>query len=368
MLNIIFYVFIAVVVTQLVYYLIIFGKFAFAQAQEITPKKVPVSVIVCAKNDAEKVKNLVPVLAEQDYPDFEIVLIDNASSDETLDIFEEFEKQYSNIRLVKVENNEAFWGNKKYALTLGIKAAKKDYLLFIDANCYPTSNEWITAMTSRFTTNRTIVLGYGAYEKVKNSFVNKIIRFDNMLTATQYFSWAKIGKPFSGDGRNLAYKKEEFFKVNGYIEHMNIRLGEDSLFLNQASTKSNTTLCYAPESFTYTQAKKSFSSWRKQKRKQVFTTKFFSTFDKFQLRFFFLTQLSFFALMAVLFALQYNWMFMVPVVAVRYLGSWLTLGYSAAKLKEKDTVYWYPVIEIILTFTQLNVFFTNLFSKPAHWK
>lgn len=368
MLNIIFYVFIAVVVIQLVYYLIIFGKFAFAQAQEITPKKVPVSVIVCAKNDAEKVKNLVPVLAEQDYPDFEIVLIDNASSDETLDIFEEFEKQYSNIRLVKVENNEAFWGNKKYALTLGIKAAKKDYLLFIDANCYPTSNEWITAMTSRFTTNRTIVLGYGAYEKVKNSFVNKIIRFDNMLTATQYFSWAKIGKPFSGDGRNLAYKKEEFFKVNGYIEHMNIRLGEDSLFLNQAATKSNTTLCYAPESFTYTEAKKSFSSWRKQKRKQVFTTKFFSTFDKFQLRFFFLTQLSFFALMAVLFALQYNWMFMVPVVAVRYLGSWLTLGYSSAKLKEKDTIYWYPVIEIILTFTQLNVFFTNLFSKPAHWK
>lgn len=368
MLNIIFYVFIAVVVIQLVYYLVIFGKFAFAQAQEITPKKVPVSVIVCAKNDAEKVKNLVPVLAEQDYPDFEIVLIDNASSDETLDIFEEFEKQYSNIRLVKVENNEAFWGNKKYALTLGIKAAKKDYLLFIDANCYPTSNEWITAMTSRFTTNRTIVLGYGAYEKVKNSFVNKIIRFDNMLTATQYFSWAKIGKPFSGDGRNLAYKKEEFFKVNGYIEHMNIRLGEDSLFLNQAATKSNTTICYAPESFTYTEAKKSFSSWRKQKRKQVFTTKFFSPFDKFQLRFFFLTQLSFFALMAVLFALQYNWMFMVPVVAVRYLGSWLTLGYSAAKLKEKDTVYWYPVIEIILTFTQLNVFFTNLFSKPAHWK
>ncbi|MFD2601118.1 glycosyltransferase [Flavobacterium suzhouense] len=368
MLNIIFYVFIAVVVTQLVYYLIIFGKFAFAQAQEITPKKVPVSVIVCAKNDAEKVKTLVPILAEQDYPDFEIVLIDNASSDETLDIFEEFEKQYSNIRLVKVENNEAFWGNKKYALTLGIKAAKKDYLLFIDANCYPTSNDWITAMTSRFTANRTIVLGYGAYEKVKNSFINKIIRFDNMLTATQYFSWAKIGKPFSGDGRNLAYKKEEFFKVNGYIEHMNIRLGEDSLFLNQAATKSNTTICYAPKSFTYTEAKKSFSSWRKQKRKQVFTTKFFSTFDKFQLRFFFLTQLSFFALMAVLFALQYNWMFMVPVVAVRYLGSWLTLGYSAAKLKEKDTVYWYPVIEIILTFTQLNVFFTNLFSKPAHWK
>lgn len=368
MLNIIFYVFVAVVVVQLLYYLIIFGKFAFAQAQEITPKRVPVSVIVCAKNEAEKVQKLVPLLATQDYPDFEIVLIDDASSDDTLDIFEEFEKQYSNIRLVKVANNEAFWGNKKYALTLGIKAAKKEYLLFTDADCYPTSNEWITAMTSRFTTNRTIVLGYGGYEKVKNSFLNKIIRFDNMLTATQYFAWAKIGKPFSGEGRNLAYKKDEFFKVNGYIEHMNIRMGEDSLFLNQSATKSNTTISYTPESFTYTEARKSFGAWKKQKRRQVFTSKFFNTFDKLQLRLFFLSQLSFFILMAVLFSLQYNWMFMVPVVAVRYLSSWLTMGYSAAKLKEKDTVYWYPVIEIILTFTQLNVFFTNLFSKPAHWK
>lgn len=368
MLNIIFYIFVAVAAVQLLYYLIIFGKFAFAQPQEITPKRVSVSVMVCAKNEAEKVQKLVPLLAAQDYPDFEIVLIDDASSDDTLDIFEEFEKQYRNVRLVKVANNEAFWGNKKYALTLGIKAASKEYLLFTDADCYPASTDWITGMTSQFTANRTIVLGYGAYEKVKNSFVNKIIRFDAMLTATQYFAWAKIGRPFSGEGRNLAYKKDEFFKVNGYIEHMSIRLGEDSLFLNQAATKNNTTICYSPESFTYTEAKKSFGAWRKQKRRQVFTAKFFSTFDKFQLRLFFLSQLSFFILAIVLFALQYNWMFMVPVVVLRYLAGWLTMGYSAAKLKEKDTVYWYPVIEIILTFTQLNVFLTNLFSKPAHWK
>jgi len=368
MLNIIFFVFIAVVIVQLVYYLIIFGKFAFAQPQEITPKRIPVSVIVCAKNEAEKVKHFIPLLAEQDYPDFEIVLIDDASSDDTLDIFEEFEKQYSNIRLVKVANNEAFWGNKKYALTLGIKAARKEYLLFTDADCYPASKEWITNMTSQFTLNRTIVLGYGAYEKVKNSFLNKIIRFDNMLTATQYFAWAKVGSPFSGEGRNLAYKKDEFFKVNGYIDHMSIRMGEDALFLNQAATKKNVTVCYTPESFTYSEPKKSFAAWRRQKRRQVFIAKFFRPLDIFQLRLFFLSQLSFIVLAVLLFAFQYNWMFMVPVIVVRYLGSWLTIGYSASKLKENDTVYWYPVIEIILIFTQLNVFFTNLFSKPAHWK
>ena len=115
--------------------------------------------------------------------------------------------------IVDVKNTEAFWGNKKFALTLGIKAATKDYLLFTDADCYPTSKDWITLMSSQFTLHKTFVLGYGAYEKVKGSFLNKIIRFDALLNATQYFSWAKIGRPYMGIGRNLAYKKDEFFKV-----------------------------------------------------------------------------------------------------------------------------------------------------------
>ncbi|OYQ31927.1 glycosyl transferase family 2 [Flavobacterium cyanobacteriorum] len=368
MLNIIFYAFIGVVAIQLFYYGGIFSKFAFAKPKTITPKKIPVSVIVCAKNEAEKVREFVPLLATQDYPDYEIVLIDDASSDETLDIFEAFEKQYSNIRLVKVENNEAFWGNKKFALTLGIKAARKEYLLFTDADCYPADKYWIASMSSQFTMSKTIILGYGAYERVKNSFLNKIIRFDNMLTATQYFSWAKAGMPFMGEGRNMAYKREEFFKVNGYIDHMNIRSGEDSLFINRAATKKNTTLCYAPGSFTYSEPKHKFRDWFMQKRRGAFTASFFRPLHKSLLRLFFLSQLLFIILAILLAVLQFSWMLLVPVIAFRYIFSWITMGYSASKLNEKDTVYWYPVIEIILIFTQLNVFFTNLFSKPVHWK
>jgi glycosyltransferase involved in cell wall biosynthesis len=368
MLNIIFYVFIAVVLVQLFYYLGIYRKFAFAKPQVSTPKRIPISVIVCAKNEAEKVKQYVPLLAGQNYPDFEIVLIDDASSDETLDIFEAYEKQYSNIRLVKVENNEAFWGNKKFALTLGIKAAKKEYLLFTDADCYPVSEDWITQMSSQFTMSKTIILGYGAYNKVKKSFLNKIIRFDGMLRATQYFSWARAGRPYSGEGRNLAYKKEEFFKVNGFIDHMSIRTGEDALFINQAAHKKNTTICYSPESFTYSEAKQTYKEWLVQKRKQVFTTSLFKPFDKLQLQAFYISQLLFIVLALLLLILQFDWRFVVPVIAVRYIAAWITVGYSAARLYEKDTVYWYPIIEIVLIFTQLNVFFTNIISKPVHWK
>lgn len=368
MLIIILYLFIVVVAVQLIYYLGVFGKFAFAKAQKITPKRIPISVIVCAKNEAENVIRYIPILAEQDYPDYEIILIDDASSDGTLEIFEEFEKKYPNVRLVKVENNEAFWGSKKYALTLGIKAAKKDYLLFTDADCYPTSKDWIMTMSSQFTLHKTIVLGYGAYEKIAGSFLNKMIRFETMLTAIQYFSWAKKGHPYMGIGRNLAYKKEEFYNVKGFISHMKIRSGDDDLFINQVAKSKNTAVCYAPESFTYSQPKTTFKGWFTQKRRHVSTASYYKPFDKTQLAVFYISQLLFLLLSIILLAFQFQWIIVLSIVGFRYVFTWITLGFSAGKLKEKDVMYWFPIIEIVLIFTQLNIFITNIFSKPVYWK
>lgn len=368
MLLITFFVFIFVIVLQLVYYVVIFGKFAFAKSIATTPKKLAVSVIVCAKNEAENVSKFVPLLAAQNYPNFEIILIDDASSDDTLDIFEEFEKQYSNVRLVKVENNEAFWGNKKFALTLGIKAAKNEYLLFTDADCRPASENWISEMSSHFTLKKTIVLGYGGYEKIAGSFLNKIIRFETMITAVQYFSWAKAGAPYMGVGRNLAYKREEFFNQNGFIDHMKIRSGDDDLFINQAGNKVNTTISFNEEGFTYSAPKTTYKDWFFQKRRHVSTAAHYKTFDKFQLSVFFISQFLFFVLAAILLSFLYQWIVVLSLIGFRYLFSWLVLGFSSGKLKEKDVMYWFPIIEIVVIFTQINVFLTNIFSKPQHWK
>lgn len=368
MLIIILYFFIFIVVVQISFYLGVFGKFAFAKAQKITPKRIPISVIVCAKNEEDNVLNFIPLLAEQNYPDFEIVLIDDASSDKTLDVFEGFEKQYSNIRLVKVENNEAFWGNKKYALTLGIKAAKKDYLLFTDADCHPTSKDWITAMSSQFTMQKTIVLGYGKYEKIPNSFLNKIIRYETLLTAIQYFSWAKIGYPYMGVGRNLAYKKEEFFNVNGFIEHMQIRSGDDDLFVNQAAKAKNTTIAYTPESFTLSKPKTTYKDWLIQKRRHIATANYYKLLDKLQLGTFYCSQLLFILLPILLLAFQFQWILVLSLIALRYLVAWIVVGFSAGKLKENDIKFWFPIVEIVLILIQINIFITNIFSKPVHWK
>ncbi|WP_366187067.1 glycosyltransferase [Flavobacterium ovatum] len=368
MLILLLYFFILIVIVQLVYYLGIFGKFAFAKAQKATPKRIPISVIVCAKNEAKNVADFIPLLAEQNYPDFEIVLIDDASSDSTLEIFEQFEKLYTNIRIVKVENNEAFWGNKKYALTLGIKAAKKDYLLFTDADCYPTSKEWITAMSSQFTMHKTIVLGYGGYEKISNSFLNKIIRFETLLTAIQYLSWAKSGNPYMGVGRNLAYKKEEFFRVNGFINHIQVRSGDDDLFINEAASSKNTTIAYTPESFTYSKPKSTYKEWIVQKRRHLSTANHYKTLDKLQLGTFYCSQILFFTLAILLLSLQFQWIIVLSLIVIRYLGTWTVVGFSAGKLKENDIKYWFPIVELFLILSQMNIFIANLFSKPVHWK
>jgi predicted esterase len=174
-------------------------------------------------------------------------------------------------------------------------------------------------MSSQFTVEKTIVLGYGAYEKIGGSFLNKIIRFETLLTAMQYFSWAKIGKPYMGIGRNLAYKREEFFKVRGFMDHMKIRSGDDDLFVNQAAEKKNTTICFLPDSFTYSKPKTSFKEWFAQKRRHVSTAKHYKLFDRNQLGLFYVSQLLFLLLSIILLAFQFQWIAVVSIIGFRYI-------------------------------------------------
>jgi glycosyltransferase involved in cell wall biosynthesis len=363
-----FYLFLVFSSILIVYYLFVFRKFAFAKTENKNINTVPVSVIICAKNEYDNLEKNLPLFINQEYPNFELVLIDDASSDETLELLEAYEKQYAFIKLVKVENNEAFWGNKKYALTLGIKASKHEYLLFTDADCKPNSTTWLKEMSSQFTNQKTIVLGYGGYEKIKNSFLNQLIRYETVLTALQYFSWAKSGKAYMGVGRNLAYKKSEFYKTNGFINHMKLRSGDDDLFVNEATTSQNTSTQFSANSFTYSKPKTSYREWFKQKRRHIATSKYYKSFDKIQLALFYLSTVLFLLSFTLLMLFLHNWIIVVSVFCFIFILKWIIYGMSAKKLNEKDTIWLYPIYEISLLFVQFYLFILNLFSKPVHWK
>ncbi|WP_034062034.1 glycosyltransferase [Lacinutrix jangbogonensis] len=368
LLDIIFYSLVVVVCIQVLFYGVLFGRFAFKKAKNKPSKNLPISVIICAKNEAKNIKQFLPSILNQKYSKFEVVLINDASTDGTLEIMEVFAEKHNNIKVVNVKNNEAFWANKKYALTLGIKAAKYNHLLFTDADCKPISKNWVTEMSFNFTNEKTIVLGYGAYHKIKNSFLNKLIRYETLLTAIQYFSFAKSGMPFMGVGRNLAYYREEFYKTNGFINHIDVRSGDDDLFINEAANSKNTTICFTKESFTTSNPKTTFNSWFRQKRRHVSTANRYQFKHKVLLAIFYISQVLFWVLSILLLSFFYNWQFVICIVTFRLIIQYLTIGFSAKKLNEIDVLYVLPFLELFLIGFQLTIFITNLISKPKHWK
>lgn len=368
LLDILFYSFIGVVAIQLVYYSGIFMPFLYSKTKDVEAKHIPVSVIVCCKNEAENLKENLPLIIEQDYKDFEIILIDDYSKDNTLEVMETFKEQHPNIKIVEVKPIDAFWGNKKYALTLGIKAASHNFLLFTDADCKPNSNQWISKMTRHFTNKKSIVLGYGGYDKKGYSFLNKLIRYETLLAAIQYFSFAKAGMPYMGVGRNLAYRKELFFKASGFMSHMKIRSGDDDLFVNQVADKTNVSLSLDKDSFTLTKSKTSFWAWFNQKRRHISTAKHYKAKHKFTLALFYISQLLFWVLFAILLNFQHQWIIVLSLFGVRTLIQLITLLRGCKTFNERDLIYLFPVFEIFLILFQMAIFITNQISKPAHWK
>lgn len=365
-LSVIFYTFVVCAGFQLTY-LFSFSSFLSKNRKSRKTKiEIPVSVIILVKNQGEKLLKLLPFILEQSHSKFEIVLINNASSDETNDIVESFSEKHTNIKVVNVENNEAFWASKKYALTLGIKASKYDHLLFTNANCNPVSKDWISEMSKNFTSKKTIVLGYKKFKK-ENSILNIFIRFENLLTAIKCFGFSKLNSTFMAFDGNYAYDKATFFKVNGFINHMKINYGETDLFIKDASTKENTAYCISENSFIETDAPKSFFKWFSEKKDAAFIKKEYKFKHRFLLNTFAFTKILFYILATILF-FTYPYQIPLSIVLFYCLVYYIIIGISAKKLKEPQIIFFLPFLEIGLLLIQITIFISNLNSKPSHWK
>ncbi|HBY70387.1 MAG TPA: glycosyl transferase family 2 [Flavobacteriaceae bacterium] len=356
----------AVVVINCGYY-ILFSKFSFLPSSEIkSENNYPVSLIVCAKNEAENLKAHIPLWLGQNHPDFELILIDDASIDETLEVMESFQVDNPKIQIVKVKNNEAFWGNKKYALTLGLKRAKNQRLLFTDADCKPASNNWLTTMTAHFSQEKQLVLGYGAYQK-KDGLLNRLIRFETLMTALQYFSYAKANMPYMGVGRNLSYTANLYYENKGFMSHIKLPSGDDDLFVNEAATPKNTAICVAEEAFTYSIPKKTWKAWWLQKKRHITTAKRYKPLHKFLLGLFYTSNFLFWGLS--IFALIFSsWKIALAIILFRFLFQYIIVGKAARKLKEGDLIPFIPIFELFLVCYQMSIFISNSTTKQSRWK
>ncbi len=346
--------------------MLIFLRFTLSKKKKKENNKIFVSVIIAARNEAENLKQNLTHFIKQDYPNFELILINDNSTDDTLKVLNNFKKEYHSYSISVIDINNQTNGNKKHALTKGIAQAKSDFLLFTDADCIPNSKNWIRNMSSHFSKNKTLILGYGAYKKIPNSFLNKIIRFETLLTALQYFSYAKMRLTYMGVGRNIAYNKQLFLKRNGFESHKNIRSGDDDLFINQVATKNNVAICYDKDSFTISKPHTNLKKWLKQKRRHITTATHYKPIHQFLLGLFYLTQFLFWT---VGFYLLFSviWQKIAILMAIRIGIQYLIFGFVAKKLNEKDLCIFTPILEVLLIYIQLYIFLANSIQKPKTW-
>jgi len=318
------------IVIQLIYILFIFTKVVGHQDFEADEKLPPVSIIIAASNELENLKELLPILDQQDYPDFEILIADDRSSDGTYDYLLLNEDKLKHLSFLRVLDLPFHFTAKKYAVTMAVKKAKYEVLLFTDADCRPMGDQWIKTMVSQLTEGKEIVLGFSKYQYLPGR-LNSLIRYETFQTALQYLSFALAGVPFMGVGRNLLYKKSLFWKNNGFTSHFGLLSGDDDLFINETATGKNVAVSISEEGYTESEPKKTWSEWFVQKRRHLSVGKKYKFRDKLNLGLLWFSGLTVWFSWIPVFFLNPDWY---------YAPEWSRI--SAEWLKEFGLAHWYP--------------------------
>ena len=326
----------------------------------------PISVIVAARNEKKNLERNLELLLEQDYPEYEVVVINDGSHDGTKAYLKELDEKYSNLKIVTLELDDRFKKGKKFALTMGIKAAQYEHLLLTDADCWPTSKNWISKMSMSFQ-EKDIVLGIAPLE-VPKSLLGSVIKYETFHTALQFITYANRGFAYMGVGRNLAYTKTLFFKNKGFASHQHILSGDDDLFVQENVTLTNLAICLDQESFMYSKAPLNFRSWLTQKKRH------FSTNREYKRSFVQLLGLYSFAQIGVysgalagLILAPRVWYIPVGILLLKWIIQWAVM-LTPTKALKADSIRWIlPYYDILYTVFLLFFAIIKPFTRQPKW-
>ncbi|CAN5197945.1 glycosyltransferase [soil metagenome] len=370
LLTIVFYLFIASLVVQLLFHLFSYGKLAFyhrPQTSKQTEIPKSVSVIVCAHNEEENLKNLFSSLARQNHPDYEIIVINDRSTDDTDMLLQEKSKEFPQLKIITVDKIPEGFNGKKYGLSLGIKLAKNDIILFTDADCYPVSDQWISEMTAPFSDSQKIVLGYSQYEK-QPGLLNAFIRYETLYTGILYLSSALAGSPYMGVGRNIAHRKSFFLENKGFRSHIKVTGGDDDLYVNQYADKKNTGIAVGPQALVYSFPKSDWASYFRQKKRHLSVGKFYKFSDKFKLNLLAVSQLLFWITFIILIIMWKEPYIVLAGFLVRIVLICSIFRRSSSKLGDNFNTWLVPGFDLLFVFYYFFIGYMAFFSKNIKWK
>lgn len=326
----------------------------------------PVSVIISARNEEKNLEQFLPLILEQDYPNFEVIVINDWSFDGTNDLIESLSQKYKNLKLVKIEVDERFKRGKKFALTMGIKAATYDQLLFTDADCYPKSTKWISSMMQA-RAEKTIILGNAPLTTSKG-ILGALIKYETFHTAIQFLTYAFRDKSYMGVGRNLSYTKTLFFENKGFATHQHILSGDDDLFIQETANKDNVAVCINPDSFMYSAGPSNLRAWKRQKIRHLSTSPLYQGRYKRLLGFYSLAQIVFFLTSIIGLVLFFDhWYFFVTLIVLKWGFQWIVMYKPSKLLDAKSVGYFLPVFDILYSVYLLVFGVLKLFIKPKTW-
>lgn len=352
----------------IIYYLVIFVRLAFYKAKGNNTYP-PASIIIVAKDESYNLKKNLPFICEQDYPDaYEVLVVDDNSTDDTEDVICHFKNIYSNLSYLKLDNNIINpYRGKKFPLSIGIKNSKYEYLLLSDADCKPTSDLWLMKMMESYTPETELVLGYGKYQQ-KKGFLNSLIRWDTFINSVMYFSAALWGFPYMGVGRNLSYKKELFYKVKGFANHMHINSGDDDLFIKDAANNKNTAICIDPQAHTISTVPNTLMKYFIQKKRHFTSSSHYKLSATIYLGLMHLLEILFPILIILQIVLLKSYLFPLSIFLFKALIQILILYKINNNLKEKKLILFSPILGFVSSLVLSIFYIISIFNKKNKWK
>ena len=349
--EVVFIIVVLCFLVQLIFILFFYLRVSTHKNNQDKKTQEKISLIICARNEKENLEQHLESFLKQDFKDFELIVVNDRSWDNSIEFLNNMALKYPKLKVVDIPDNQTDHFGKKFALTLAIKAAKYQHLLLTDADCRPKTDNWIHKMVNSFDETTDVVLGASTYEKRK-SILNKLIRFDTVMIAVNYLSFAKAGIPYMGVGRNLAYKKKSYELAKGFKSHYHLASGDDDLLINQIASKNNTQIVFDEESITISKPKESWKSWIFQKNRHHTTNTHYKLIHKVILFVQYVTNTLFYVGTITLLLLQ-EYMFEASVLfGTKFLLS-LIINWKPFKiLLCKDLLFLFPIYEFILLICQ----------------
>ena len=354
-------------IIQIFYILRYYYPAAFKNTRGRTSNTPPLSVIICAKNEAENLKNNLRFVLNQNYPSYEVIVVNDCSTDNTDEVLGELIKEFPILRITSIPLDRKFSHGKKLALTVGIKSAKNEDLVFTDADCRPDSENWLMEFSEGFRKHN-IVLGYGGYSRQK-SILNNFIRHETLNIALQYIGSALAGNPYMGVGRNMGYKKSLFFENIGFASHYGMLSGDDDLFINEVANKTNTTVVVSKNSFTRSHPETKWRDFLTQKIRHLSTSDFYKKKHVFMLGLEPISRAWFYFLFVLVLFIPFFFRTAIAMVAFRGILQIILYFRASKRFGEKNLWLTCIIFDLFSLFFNFVAYFSlSIRSRRIKWK